>query len=118
LAPSNNNPYTLDLSAAGAGTEHLPRGEQQERGVSEGLGRAVAAPRQGTRQVQLPAGRECAHDRACALDMLMRIIEAGRTLDRKRQWLQLLSQDIFFTTQQVRETVTNLLSRYAASPLH
>ena len=77
--PSNDNPYTLDLSAAvlnellvkyvedleGAGTEHLPRGEEQERGVSEGLGRAVAAPRQGTRQVQLPAGRECAHDRAC-----------------------------------------------------
>jgi len=34
--------------------------------------------------------------------MLMRIVEAGRTLDRKRQWLQLLSQGTFFTTQQVQ----------------
>jgi len=40
----------------------------------------------------------------------MRIVEAGREadrkkdVDRKRQWLQLLSQDTFFTTQQVRET--------------
>jgi hypothetical protein len=45
-----------------------------------------------------------------ALDMLMRIVEAGREadrkkdVDRKRQWLQLLSQDTFFTTQQVRKT--------------
>jgi len=45
-----------------------------------------------------------------ALDMLMRIVEAGREadrkkdVDRKRQWLQLLSQDTFFTTQQGRET--------------
>jgi len=43
-----------------------------------------------------------------ALDMLMRIVEAGREadrkkdVDRKRQWLQLLSQDTFFTTQQVQ----------------
>ena len=45
-----------------------------------------------------------------ALDMLMRIVEAGREADRKKdvdrkpQWLQLLNQDTFFTTQQVRET--------------
>jgi hypothetical protein len=43
-----------------------------------------------------------------ALDMLMRIVEAGRTLDRKRQWLQLLSQDTFFTSNKSAASIQML----------
>jgi len=96
--PSNDNPYTLDLSEPykaavlnellvkysedpiNCSFEGLTYREEVSKGPEQsislvvnsrrekclkGLGRAVATLRQGTHQIQLPAGRECAHDRAC-----------------------------------------------------
>ncbi len=53
--------------------------------------------------------RYCVLPGRCFRESGREVVEAGREadrkkdVDRKRQWLQLLSQGTFFTTQQVRE---------------
>ena len=64
----------------------------------------------GTEEAPLATAAGSVLPGRCFREAGREVIEAGREadrkkdVDRKRQWLQLLSQDTFFTTQQVRET--------------